>query len=146
MLTDPLLRSHLMFLRRVVAPVPPAAYDGVEVVVLSHLHHDHCDLPSLARIPGDPWILVPSGGEKFLNGKGFGKVVSLVAEHMMRASPSVYCDFVDYDEIAYHAGPARAESIASLKGIDRILGTLERLAPNAPRPYHFVVLSDHGQS
>jgi hypothetical protein len=70
----------------------------------------------------------------------------LVAEHMMRGAPSVYCDFVDYDEIAHHAGPVRAESLASLKGIDRVLGTLEQLAPNAPRPYHFVVLSDHGQS
>jgi hypothetical protein len=58
----------------------------------------------------------------------------------------VYCDFVDYDEVAHHAGPVRAESLASLQGIDRVLGTLEQLAPNAPRPYHFVVLSDHGQS
>jgi uncharacterized membrane protein YvlD (DUF360 family) len=72
--------------------------------------------------------------------------LSLVAEHMMRGSPSVYCDFVDYDEIAHHAGPVRAESLASLKGIDRVLGTLEQLAPKAPRPYRFVVLSDHGQS
>ena len=72
--------------------------------------------------------------------------VSLVAEHMMRGAPSVYCDFVDYDEIAHHAGPLRAESLASLKGIDQVLGTLEQLAPNAPRPYHFVVLSDHDQS
>ena len=33
--------------------------------------------------------------------------LSLIAEHMMRGSPSVYCDFVDYDEIAHHAGPVR---------------------------------------
>jgi L-ascorbate metabolism protein UlaG (beta-lactamase superfamily) len=86
-LTDPVLRSRLMFLRRVVAPVPPAAYDGVEVVVISHLHHDHCDLPSLAMIPGDPWILVPSGGEKFLHGKGFGKVVALRPGQSHRIGP-----------------------------------------------------------
>ena len=72
--------------------------------------------------------------------------LSLVAEHMMRGAPSVYCDFVGYDEIAHHAGPARAESLASLRGIDQVLGTLEQLVSNAPRPYHFVVLSDHGQS
>jgi hypothetical protein len=36
--------------------------------------------------------------------------------------------------------------LASLKGIDRVLGTLEEFAANAPRPYQFVILSDHGQS
>ncbi|GAA2399753.1 membrane protein [Catellatospora methionotrophica] len=72
--------------------------------------------------------------------------LNLAAEHMMRGAPSVYCDFVDYDEIAHHAGPTRAESLASLDGIDWVLGTLEKLAAAAPRPYHLVVLSDHGQS
>ncbi len=72
--------------------------------------------------------------------------VSIIAEHMMRGAPSVYCDFVDYDEIAHHAGPARPESLAALEGIDSVLGTLEELAASAPRPYHVVVVSDHGQS
>jgi Type I phosphodiesterase / nucleotide pyrophosphatase len=64
----------------------------------------------------------------------------------MRGAPAVYCDFVDYDEIAHHAGPARPEALAALEGIDGVLATLEELAAAAPRPYHFVVLSDHGQS
>jgi uncharacterized membrane protein YvlD (DUF360 family) len=72
--------------------------------------------------------------------------LTLLAEHMMRGAPSIYCDFVDYDEIAHHAGPVRAESLASLKGIDGALATLEVIAANAPRPYYFVILSDHGQS
>ncbi|MFD0689090.1 alkaline phosphatase family protein [Actinomadura fibrosa] len=72
--------------------------------------------------------------------------MTLVAEHMMRGAPAVYCDFVDYDEIAHHAGPTRPESLASLEGIDRVLGTLELVAAGTPRPYRFVVLSDHGQS
>ncbi|GAA1209048.1 phage holin family protein [Pseudonocardia alaniniphila] len=70
----------------------------------------------------------------------------LVAEHLRSGVPVLYCDFVDYDEIAHHAGPTRPESLASLEGIDRVLGTLERIALAAPRPYRFVVLSDHGQS
>ncbi|GAA1620334.1 phage holin family protein [Catellatospora bangladeshensis] len=72
--------------------------------------------------------------------------LTLIAEHMMRGAPVIYCDFVDYDEIAHHAGPTRAESLASLDGIDWVLGTLEQVAADTPRPYHFVVLSDHGQS
>jgi hypothetical protein len=72
--------------------------------------------------------------------------LTLIAEHMMRGAPAIYCDFVDYDEIAHHAGPTRPESLAALEGIDRVLGTLEEVAAAAARPYRFVVLSDHGQS
>ncbi|MEU8240254.1 phage holin family protein [Actinoplanes missouriensis] len=72
--------------------------------------------------------------------------LAIITEQMMRGAPSIYCDFVDYDEIAHHAGPARPESLASLEGIDGVLATLEEVAAAAPRPYLFVVLSDHGQS
>ena len=72
--------------------------------------------------------------------------VSLVAEQMARGAPVIYCDLVDYDEVAHHAGPARIESMRQLESLDRVLGVLERLAPEAARRYHMVVLSDHGQS
>ncbi|NUO57971.1 MAG: phosphodiesterase [Hamadaea sp.] len=72
--------------------------------------------------------------------------VALVAEHMMAGAPVIYADFVDYDEIAHHAGVARAESLDALRGVDRVLSTLEQVAAAAPRRYRFVVLSDHGQS
>jgi hypothetical protein len=58
----------------------------------------------------------------------------------------IYGDLVDYDEVAHHAGPARPESMRQLESLDRMLGVLQRLAPEAARRYHFVVLSDHGQS
>ncbi|HET8970274.1 MAG TPA: hypothetical protein VFN19_04375, partial [Candidatus Nanopelagicales bacterium] len=44
------------------------------------------------------------------------------------------------------AGVVRPEALRSLEGLDNVLGLLERVAGHAPRPYHFVVLSDHGQS
>jgi len=71
---------------------------------------------------------------------------SLVIERMLRGVPILYVDFVDYDEIAHHAGPERSEALASLEGLDAALRALERVAAEAPRPYRFVVLSDHGQS
>ncbi len=71
---------------------------------------------------------------------------SLVIERILEGRPTIYVDFVDYDEIAHHAGPERAEALDALEGIDRVLGTIERSAAEAPRPYRFVVLSDHGQS
>ena len=70
----------------------------------------------------------------------------LIVEQMMAGKASLYCDFTDYDEIAHHAGPTRPESLASLEGLDHLIGVLQRAAEQAPRPYEFVVLSDHGQS
>ncbi|MGW4940703.1 alkaline phosphatase family protein [Actinoplanes sp. NPDC004185] len=72
--------------------------------------------------------------------------VSLIAEQMARGAPAVYCDLVDYDEVAHHAGPARPESMRQLESLDRMLGVIERLEPEAARKYQIVVLSDHGQS
>ncbi|GAA2596864.1 phage holin family protein [Winogradskya consettensis] len=72
--------------------------------------------------------------------------ISLIAEQMARGAPAVYCDLVDYDEVAHHAGPARPESMRQLESLDRMLGVLERLGPEAARAYKIVVLSDHGQS
>jgi hypothetical protein len=71
---------------------------------------------------------------------------AVVAEEMRKGTKSIYVDYVDYDEIAHHAGMFRPESLAALDGLDRVLGTLERLATHAARRYHIVVVSDHGQS
>jgi uncharacterized membrane protein YvlD (DUF360 family) len=71
---------------------------------------------------------------------------ALVAEEMFRGTKVIYVDYVDYDEIAHHAGMFRPESLAALEGLDRVLGQLERLAERAPRRYRIVVVSDHGQS
>jgi hypothetical protein len=70
----------------------------------------------------------------------------LIAEQMGRGAPVIYCDFVDYDEVAHHAGPTRPESLAALQGLDRVLGRLEGLAEDGPHPYQIVLISDHGQS
>ena len=71
---------------------------------------------------------------------------SLVIEEMLRGTPIIYVTYTDYDEIAHHSGPQRAESLDALDGLDRVLGSLVQAAEDAPRPYRFVVLSDHGQS
>ena len=72
--------------------------------------------------------------------------VSLIIEEMYRGTNVIYADFTDYDELAHHCGPERVESFEALDGVDRAIATLEKAAKDAPRPYRFVVLSDHGQS
>src|SRR3954452_375302 len=71
---------------------------------------------------------------------------SLIIDEMYRGANVIYADFTDYDELAHHCGPERVESFEALDGVDRAIATLEKAAADAPRPYKFVVLSDHGQS
>jgi uncharacterized membrane protein YvlD (DUF360 family) len=71
---------------------------------------------------------------------------ALVIEEMYRGAPVIYVDYTDYDEIAHHSGPERGETLDALDGVDRAIATLEKAAASAPRPYRFVVVSDHGQS
>ena len=59
---------------------------------------------------------------------------------------AIYVDLLGYDEVSHHSGPERADTLAVLREIDRQLGRIARSFQWAPRPYHLVVLSDHGQT
>ena len=72
--------------------------------------------------------------------------ISLIIEEMYRGANVIYADFTDYDELAHHCGPERVESLQALDGVDEAIGTLAKAAEDAPRPYKFIILSDHGQS
>ncbi|MGB3714392.1 MAG: alkaline phosphatase family protein, partial [Candidatus Promineifilaceae bacterium] len=60
--------------------------------------------------------------------------------------PSAYATFVGYDEVAHHSGVETKDAFDALHKIDQQFARLENAVENAPRPYHFVILSDHGQS
>src|SRR5690606_33045998 len=49
-------------------------------------------------------------------------------------------------EVAHHSGIERGDALRVLRTIDRDIGRLEKVAEEAPRPYHLIVLSDHGQT
>ena len=72
--------------------------------------------------------------------------VALIIEEMYRGTNVIYADFTDYDELAHHCGPERVESFQALDGVDEAIASLVKATDEAPRPYKFVVLSDHGQS
>jgi uncharacterized membrane protein YvlD (DUF360 family) len=69
-----------------------------------------------------------------------------VITDMCEGRAAIYVDMVGYDEVAHHSGPERADALAVLRDIDRQIARIERAARVAPRPYSFVVLSDHGQT
>ncbi len=73
-------------------------------------------------------------------------VVYAVAGDMLTGRGAVYADLVAYDEVAHHSGPRSRDAAQVLRRLDRTLALLEKVAEHAPRPYRFVVLSDHGQS
>ena len=50
LLTDPLLRDRIGPLRRRRDLAPVGEVGPIDAVLLSHLHHDHADLPSLRRL------------------------------------------------------------------------------------------------
>jgi putative membrane protein len=70
----------------------------------------------------------------------------ILTSDMLRGVPVVYNTFYGYDEVAHHSGIDREDSLKILATLDKVIAHLERVARDAPRPYHLIVLSDHGQS
>ncbi|MEJ2737126.1 MAG: phage holin family protein [Anaerolineae bacterium] len=65
---------------------------------------------------------------------------------MYASVPAAYATFVGYDEVAHHSGVDSEDAFDVLSKLDKQLGRLETAVHEAPRPYHLVILSDHGQT
>jgi L-ascorbate metabolism protein UlaG (beta-lactamase superfamily) len=66
LLTDPLLRNRVGHVRRIAAPAPPASALRVDAVLISHVHHDHLDVPSLRRLPRDVPLVAARGTARLM--------------------------------------------------------------------------------
>jgi L-ascorbate metabolism protein UlaG (beta-lactamase superfamily) len=76
LLTDPVLRSRVVHLRRHGAP--PSELASIDAVLLSHLHYDHLDLPSLRMLEPRPALVCPAGAGALLERCGFRELVELL--------------------------------------------------------------------
>ena len=76
-LTDPMLRAGLGPLRRQGPPPPPALPKLPDAVLISHLHRDHLDIPSLRRVPSKTPIVVPRGAARLVEKAGPHPIVEL---------------------------------------------------------------------
>ncbi len=73
-------------------------------------------------------------------------VTYTVINDALRGVPAVYALYGGYDDLGHFTGMQSPESMEGLHVIDAYFGRIEKALEYAPRPYHIVVLSDHGQS
>jgi L-ascorbate metabolism protein UlaG (beta-lactamase superfamily) len=78
LVTDPVLRGRIFHLRR-KGRVDPAALEDVDAILVSHVHHDHLDLPSLDRFDLSVTVVVPAGAGDLVRHRGFRGVREVVA-------------------------------------------------------------------
>jgi L-ascorbate metabolism protein UlaG (beta-lactamase superfamily) len=90
------LRGRLAHLRWAGSPAP-AAPEQVDAVLVSHVHWDHLDVPSLARLGRQTRLLVPRGAGGLLRRRLFRNVEELpagdeaqVGAVMVEAVPAVH--------------------------------------------------------
>jgi L-ascorbate metabolism protein UlaG (beta-lactamase superfamily) len=76
LLTDPLLQRNAGPLRRRTPPPEPAQWEDVDAVLLSHLHVDHAELPSLRMLEGTP-LLSAAANASWLRRRHLARVGAL---------------------------------------------------------------------
>jgi L-ascorbate metabolism protein UlaG (beta-lactamase superfamily) len=95
LLTDPLLRKRVTFLRR-ASPIDVEQLDDLDAVLISHAHHDHLDLPSLKRLGHSVPVVVPRGLGRLLQGRK--SVMEVVEDEELSFGPvTVRATHADHD-------------------------------------------------
>ena len=98
LLTDPVLRSRLLHLRRVGGPVDVEALGDLDAVLVSHFHYDHLDVPSLLRVGRSAQVVLPAGSTRLLRRRGFTRIVQLgVGEELDVGAVTVAAPEAEHD-------------------------------------------------
>ena len=94
LLTDPVLRPRVWHLRRRV-PLDTAELESIDAALVSHVHFDHLDLPSLRLLGTDVTVVVPPGCRRLVRGFADVREVDVgdevrVGEVTIQATPAVH--------------------------------------------------------
>lgn len=81
-LTDPILRGRVGHLRRAAFLSEPILLDDVDLVLISHLHWDHFDPPSIRRLANAPKLIGPKGTAKTLNRRPLRRMLANEVEEV----------------------------------------------------------------
>jgi L-ascorbate metabolism protein UlaG (beta-lactamase superfamily) len=97
-LTDPVLTARIAHLSRLGGSVPGRAALRADVAVVSHLHMDHLDVPSLRMLGASVRIVAPNGAARALS-----RSAPELARRVEQVGPG---DVVDVDGVRLRAVPA----------------------------------------
>src|SRR3954464_8635288 len=86
LLTDPVLRDRVGPLVRVGAAIAAAETERIDAILLSHLHADHADAPSLRRLASTP-VLAPVGAARWLSSHDRETVHELAPDDSVSIGP-----------------------------------------------------------
>jgi L-ascorbate metabolism protein UlaG (beta-lactamase superfamily) len=106
LLTDPILRPRVAHLHHRHASQQPRTYRDIDAVIISHLHFDHLDLPSLKKLGQQPRLIVPQGAGSFLRRRGFKQVEEMrVGETLKIKSVSITATYAHHAPERHPFGP-----------------------------------------
>ncbi len=104
-LTDPLLRTGILHVRRRVPAPAPSELEPLDAILISHAHHDHLDPGSLRRLAGACPVIVPRGCAAAVRGAGARDVRELeVGEHVVIGGVAIEAVHAEHDGRRYPWG------------------------------------------
>lgn len=77
LLTDPVLRSRFLHIRRHADPPDPSVSEGIDAVLISHLHPDHLDFVSLREVGREVPVVCARSGARVVRRRGFRDATEL---------------------------------------------------------------------
>ncbi len=115
LLTDPVLRNRVWHLHRGQTSVDTAWYQHIDAVLISHLHWDHLDLPSLKLLRADTRLIVPRGAGMFMQQQGFTNIEELRAGQSIKLSnTNIQGTYAHHDGTRSPFGGLSADSLGFL--------------------------------
>lgn len=98
-LTDPIFRNRVLHLQRRGGTTPERDWiAGLDAVLISHLHWDHVDLPSLDLLDPVTPLLVPSGSGALFRKQGFADIREMeIGQRLTLGALTIEAVFAEHD-------------------------------------------------